>query len=43
MLNLLLLFQRTNIFSNLGNDEYKIALEMLENCILSTDLTSYYK
>jgi len=40
---MLLPFQKTNIFGNLGDDEYKIALEMLENCIMSTDLTLYYK
>ena len=40
---LLIIFQGSNIFDNLNEEDYKLAMKLLEDAILSTDLALYFK
>ena len=35
--------QGSNIFDNLNEEDYKLAMRLLEDAILSTDLALYFK
>ena len=41
--NCLYFFQGSNIFKNLNEEDYKLAMKLLEDAILSTDLALYFK